>query len=86
MRREGGNIGPGGPRFVVAARAYGLDVTDGKDIMIFTDRESFIERYERLNVKETYENIKNNLSKIVELKYTPEAFENEMKKVMNFII
>ena len=76
----------GKPVFSTPIGAYGLDVTDGKDIMIFTDRESFIERYERLNVKETYENIKNNLSKIVELKYTPEAFENEMKKVMNFII
>ena len=75
----------GRPVFSTPFGAYGLDVTDGKDIMIFNDRDSFIERYERMNMKETYEKIKDNLRNTVETKYSLESFDNGMKEVMNLV-
>jgi glycosyltransferase involved in cell wall biosynthesis len=75
----------GRPVFSTPYGAYGLDVRDGKNIMIFDDRDSFIERYELMDIKETYENIKDNLRKIVETKYSTESFDNGMKEVMNFV-
>lgn len=75
----------GRPVFSTQFGAYGLDVTDGKDIMIFNDRESFIEKYERMNMKETYDNIKDNLKITIETKYSMESFDNGMKEVMNFV-
>ena len=75
----------GRPVFSTPFGAYGLDVTDGKDIMIFHDLDSFIERYERMNTKETYEKIKNNLKITVETKYSIESFDNGMKEVMNLV-
>lgn len=75
----------GRPVFSTPFGAYGLDVTDGKDIMIFNDRKSFIERYERMNMKETYENIKDNLKITVETKYSTESFDNGMKEVMDLV-
>lgn len=75
----------GRPVFSTPFGAYGLDVTDGKDIMIFNDCDSFIERYERMNTKEMYEKIKNNLKITVETKYSTESFEKGMKEVMNIV-
>jgi len=75
----------GRPVFSTTFGAYGLDVTDGKDIMLFNDRDGFIERYERMNIKETYENIKDNLKETVETKYSIESFDKGMKEVINAI-
>jgi glycosyltransferase involved in cell wall biosynthesis len=75
----------GRPVFSTPFGAYGLDVTDGKDIMIFNDCDSFIERYERMNTKEMYEKIKNNLKITVETKYSTESFDKGMKEVMNIV-
>ena len=75
----------GRPVFSTPFGAYGLDVTDGKDIMIFNDRDSFIERYEQMNMKEMYENIRYNLKITVEAKYSTESFDKGMKKVINSV-
>jgi polysaccharide biosynthesis protein PslH len=72
----------GKPVFSTPFGAYGLEVTDGEDIMIFTDFEEFNERFRRINNKETYMKIKNNLKKLVEMNYSPEAFSEGMEKVM----
>ena len=76
----------GRPVFSTQFGAYGLDVTDGKDIMIFNDRDSFNERYERMNKKETYENIKDNLKITVETKYSMESFDNGMNEVLDLVL
>jgi glycosyltransferase involved in cell wall biosynthesis len=75
----------GRPVFSTPFGAYGLDVTDRKDIMIFNDRDSFIERYEQMNMKEMYEKIRYNLKITVETKYSTKSFDKGMKEVMNFV-
>lgn len=73
----------GRPVFSTPFGAYGLDLKDGEDIMIFNDHNSFIEKYERMNLKEMYDKINNNLKITVEMKYSTESFNKEMRKVIN---
>jgi glycosyltransferase involved in cell wall biosynthesis len=72
----------GKPVFSTPFGAYGLDVTDGEDIMMFNGREDFVERFQRISEKETYLKIKYNLKRIVEMNYSPEAFSDGMEKIM----
>lgn len=66
--------------------AYGLDLTDGKNIMLFKDRESFMRKYKFLSDKDSYNNIASNLKNTVESNYSPESFINNMKIVINNMI
>lgn len=75
----------GKPVFSTPFGAYGFDVKDGEDIMMFISHGDFVERFQRISEKETYIKIKNNLKKIVEMNYSPKAFSDEMEKVMNLV-
>ena len=66
--------------------AYGLDVTDGKDIMLFENRETFMEKYNMLKNKDTYITVARNMKANIEEKYSQDAFRKEMHKVVDNII
>jgi glycosyltransferase involved in cell wall biosynthesis len=63
--------------------AYGLDVTDGNDIMLFENRETFIEKYNILKEKDKYNMIAYNMKKNIEEKYSQNAFNKAMGKVIS---
>ena len=65
--------------------AYGLDVTDGKDIMLFTDRDSFMEKYNKLVEINVYGNLAHALKNMVESKYSISSFNKKMENVLNYI-
>jgi len=66
--------------------AYGLNLTDGDNIMIFKDREGFMQKYIKLSDKDAYLSIVYNMKKTVESKYSPESFNNAMKIVIKNMI
>jgi polysaccharide biosynthesis protein PslH len=71
----------GRPVLSTPVGAYGLECTHGADIMIFEDKESFLEGYERLGERGVYENCVRNLKTVVQNRYTPAAFERAMEDV-----
>jgi glycosyltransferase involved in cell wall biosynthesis len=76
----------GRPVFSTPFGAYGLDVIDGKDLMLFKDKNSFSEKYVKISEKATYENMVNNLKSVVEEKYSQEGFSDTMGTIINNIL
>jgi glycosyltransferase involved in cell wall biosynthesis len=76
----------GRPVFSTPFGAYGLDVIDGKDLMLFKDTISFSEKYNKISEKATYEKCVNNLKSIVEEKYSQKGFSGAMDTVIKNII
>lgn len=62
--------------------AYGLDLRDGKDILLFDNSEEFMLRYEELSNREKYESLSQSLKDVVTKKYSADAFENALYKVL----
>ena len=63
--------------------AYGLDVDDGKELMLFTDKDSFIKKYNSLDSADKYGDMVNKLRILVENKYSPDGFSKSMEVVCN---
>jgi glycosyltransferase involved in cell wall biosynthesis len=66
--------------------AYGIDHVDGNDIMIFTDKEGFYERYLRVRDEESYRRIVANMRARVEASFSPEVFSRKMERVLHAIL
>jgi glycosyltransferase involved in cell wall biosynthesis len=63
--------------------AYGLGLTDGKEIMIFSDTESFIDKYRRLrDDKELYSRMVQSLSTVISSNYSFDNFCHSMDAVV----
>lgn len=63
--------------------AYGLGLTDGKEIMIFSDAESFIDKYRRLrDDKELYSSMVQSLSTVIASNYSFDNFCHSMDAVV----
>jgi len=65
--------------------ASGLDVSDGKDLMIFNDKTSFLEKVEKLKEKEIYDAIVFNMRNVVEKNYSLKAFREAMAQVLHSV-
>jgi glycosyltransferase involved in cell wall biosynthesis len=72
----------GKPVFSTPFGAYGLEVSDGKDIMIFTCHQDFMEKLQLINDNNTYDCVRKNLYNIVKNKYSYDAFCKAMEKVV----
>ncbi len=64
--------------------AYGLGLTDEKNVMIFSDPECFIEKYKKLsNDKKHYSRIVQNLSNVITNNYSFTNFSESMDTVLS---
>lgn len=61
--------------------AHGLDVTDGKDILIFSNGPDFVSNYEKLLDQSLYDSVAGNLKAIVKNKFSQSAFNKAMENV-----
>ena len=63
--------------------AYGLGLTDGKEIMIFNDADNFIDKYRRLrDCKELYSSMVQRLSSVITNNYSFDNFCHAMDTVV----
>ena len=76
----------GRPVFSTPFGAYGLDVEDGKDIMIFSDADSFIGKYNIICDKGKYNSMVERFRNIVGDKYSMDGFTRGMDIVCRNII
>lgn len=65
--------------------AEGLDFTDGKDLLIFKDAGSFINRYDRLSVNSFYNDLISNAHHTVHDRYSLEGFQSAVGRVVDSI-
>jgi hypothetical protein len=54
--------------------------------MLFTDEESFLERFNTLEDEETYRSCVESLYALVEQGYSPSAFERSMEAVVESLL
>lgn len=66
--------------------AHGLGCVDGVQLMLFTDGESFLERYNRLDEETTYRGCVEKMHAVVEERYSPAAFDRAMEDVAQGIL
>jgi glycosyltransferase involved in cell wall biosynthesis len=57
----------------------GLDLSDGKELLNFTNSKEFLKCFKKICVKEKYEKLVKNAKKTVLKKYSEENFENSLK-------
>jgi glycosyltransferase involved in cell wall biosynthesis len=62
--------------------AHGLDAIDGRDLLLFRDKGSFLECRRRLDRKDTYDSIVESMRTLVESHYSTESFESRMAEVV----
>ena len=62
--------------------AFGLDVEDGKELLLFSDRNSFDESINKLNDKELYDSLIRNMKNLVKDLYSPDSFNAKMEEVI----
>ena len=62
--------------------AYGLGLMDGRDALLFSDREGFLVQYSKLFHKDFYQSLVNRLRNIVISKYSQVHFNKAMQKVI----
>jgi hypothetical protein len=62
--------------------AYGLGLMDGRDALLFSDREDFLFQYSRLFHKDFYHSLVNHLHNLVISKYSQVHFNKAMQKVI----
>ncbi|PWB62048.1 MAG: hypothetical protein C3F14_10610 [Deltaproteobacteria bacterium] len=77
---EAGMVGR--PVLATPMGANGLDVTDGKDLFLFTDGSTFLESCNRLNDRNVYDSVAGSMKSLVENLYSPEAFNRKMTEVL----
>ena len=66
--------------------AYGLDATDGKDLLLFNDKNTFLECLGKLRHKSTYESISANMKSLVKHTYSPESFNRTMEEAIHHLM
>ena len=66
--------------------AYGLDATDGKDLLLFNDKNTFLECLDKLRHKSTYESISANMKSLVQHTYSPESFNRTMEEAIHHLM
>jgi len=66
--------------------AYGLGCVDGVHLMFFTDDESFLKRFNRLDEEETYRGCVDRLQALVKESYSPAAFDRTMGDVVERLL
>jgi hypothetical protein len=62
--------------------AYGLGLIDGQDVLLFSDRESFLSQYSKLFHKDVYHSLVHHLREVVISRYSETHFNNAMQKVI----
>ena len=66
--------------------AYGLNATDGKDLLLFNDKNTFLECHDKLRHKPTYESIAANMESLVKNSYSPESFNRKMEEAIHHLM
>jgi len=66
--------------------AYGLEAQNGKDLLLFTDKDSFLSQLNSLNDKATYDSLVGNLRKVVMEKYSVNSFNSAMDHLISRLI
>jgi glycosyltransferase involved in cell wall biosynthesis len=72
----------GRPVLATPMGANGLDVIDGKDLFLFTDKKTFMESCDKLNDKEVYDSVVCNMKFLVKDRYSPESFAGRMAEAI----
>lgn len=72
----------GRPVLATPLGAKGIDAVDGKDLLLFRDKATFMENCRKLENKDAYDSIVNNLRHLVSDLYSPESFDNKMADVI----
>jgi glycosyltransferase involved in cell wall biosynthesis len=62
--------------------AAGLDVVHGKDLFLFTNRETFLEGCDQLSRKDVYDRIVRNMRDLVDHTYSPESFDRKVTEAI----
>jgi glycosyltransferase involved in cell wall biosynthesis len=58
--------------------AYGLEVENGRDLLLFTDEDSFLSQLKSLDNKKNYDSLVENLRTVVTDKYSANSFNKAM--------
>lgn len=66
--------------------AYGLDLQDGKDVLLFTNKDTFLSQYARLSDRQLYTSLANNLQYKVMTEYSAANFDSAMNNVLQAIV
>jgi glycosyltransferase involved in cell wall biosynthesis len=72
----------GRPVMATPMGANGLDVIDGKDLFLFTDKRTFMDSYDKLKDKEVYDSIVCNMKFLVKDRYSPDSFNSRMTEAI----
>lgn len=75
----------GRPVLSTALGAEGLDLRDGREVLLFEDAEEFCSKYRELLTKDRYESITNNARQTVLKKYSKDTFEEAMRRVVEYL-
>jgi len=62
--------------------AYGLDAASGRELFLFEDRRTFLEGFVRLEDREVYDSMVDNMRSVVRNRFSPEAFRRTMEEVV----
>ena len=62
--------------------AYGLDAVDGKDLLLFNDRETFLRGCKRLEEKKVYDSMAESMRSMVKDRFSPESFQRKMEEAV----
>lgn len=62
--------------------AYGLNLTDGENILFFENADEFIRQYNKLNNKDYYELVGNNLRRVIESRFSQTCFEQAFYQLL----
>jgi hypothetical protein len=73
----------GRPVFSTPLGAHGLDAVDGRDLLLFRDKDTFLEGCRKLENKDAYDSVVNHLRKLVRDLYSQEAFDRKMAAVIH---
>jgi len=72
----------GRPVLSTSMGAYGLDLKDGEEILLFENSNEFIKKYKKLESKEYYDQLGKSLRNTVEARFTQKSFEVSFYQMM----
>ena len=62
--------------------AHGLDATDGKDLILFNDENSFLKGHQKLQDRSAYDSMAGSMKSLVQDLYSPESFTRKMEEAI----